>query len=64
MDRDESNILHRGPAIVASHQVSIHLATQFQRRRILKISQSAPRKQESPVAAMFINGSGQIEKSL
>ena len=43
MDRDKISNLHRGPAIDASHQVSVHLAKQFQRRRILKFSQSETR---------------------
>ena len=61
MDRDEISTLHRGPPIDASYQVSVHLAKWFQ-RRILKISQSE--KQELPVAAMFVNGSGRNEQSL
>ena len=40
MDRDEMSTLYRGPPIDASYQVSVHLAKRFQRRRILKISQS------------------------
>ena len=43
MDRDEISTLYRGPPIDDSYQVSIHLAKQFQRRRILKISQSETR---------------------
>jgi hypothetical protein len=43
MDRDEISILLIGPATDASHQVSVHLAKQFQRKRILKISQSETR---------------------
>jgi hypothetical protein len=39
-DRDEMSNLHRGPSIDDSYQVSVHLAKQFQRRRILKFSQS------------------------
>jgi hypothetical protein len=39
-DRDEMSTLYRGPPIDASYQVSVHLAKRFQRRRILKISQS------------------------
>ena len=59
-----SNV-YRGPSIDASYQVSVHLAKRFQRRRIVKISQSgfreellklANQKQESPVVAMFVNG--------
>ena len=61
MDRDEMSTLYRGPSIDASYQVSIHLDQQFQRRRFLKIGQS---KQELPVAAMFVNGSGRNEQSL
>jgi hypothetical protein len=33
MDRDEINILYRGPSIDDSYQVSVHLAG-FQRRRL------------------------------
>jgi hypothetical protein len=50
----------RGPAIDASYQVSIHLAQQFQRR----LKKSANRKQELPMAAMFVDRSGQNEHSL
>jgi len=60
MDRDKISNLRRGPAIDTSHQVSVHLAKEFQ-RRILK---SANQKQESLVAAMFVNGSGRNEQSL
>ena len=53
--------LYREPSIDASYQVSDHLATQFQRRRFQK---STNRKQELPVATMFVNGSGRNEHSL
>ena len=43
MDRDKMSILYREPYINASYQVSVHLAKRFQRRRILKISQSETR---------------------
>jgi hypothetical protein len=56
MDRDKMSILYRGPAIDASYQVSVHLEKQFQRRRIKK--NQPIRNKESPVAAMFVNGSG------
>jgi hypothetical protein len=42
-DRDGMNIFYRGPPIDGSYQVSVHLAKRFQRRRILKISQSEKR---------------------
>jgi hypothetical protein len=42
-DRDEMNNRHRGPAIDASYQISVHLAERFQRRRFLKIGQSETR---------------------
>jgi hypothetical protein len=35
--------LNTEPSIGASHRISVHLAKQFQRRRILKISQSETR---------------------
>jgi hypothetical protein len=34
---------YRGPSIDASYQVSVHLAKQFQRRKLKKISQSETR---------------------
>ena len=43
MDRDEISNLYRGPSIDASYQVSVHLAQQFQRRRLKKIGQSETR---------------------
>ena len=58
---DEMSNLYRGPPIDASYQVSVHLAKQFQRRRFKKI---ANQKQELPVVAMLVNGSGQNEQSL
>ena len=42
-DRDEMSSIYRGPAIDASHQVSVHLAKRFQRGRFLKIGQSETR---------------------
>ena len=61
VNRAEMSNLYRGPSIDASYQVSIHLAKRFQRRRFKKM---ANQKQELPVAAMFVNGSGQNEQSL
>jgi hypothetical protein len=43
MDRYEMSTLYRRLPIDASYQVSVHLAKQFQMRRILKISQSETR---------------------
>jgi hypothetical protein len=43
MDGDGMSNLYKGPSIDASCQVSVHLANQFQRRRIFKISQSETR---------------------
>ena len=43
MDQDEINNVYRGPPIDATYQVSVHLANRFQRRLILKISQSETR---------------------
>jgi hypothetical protein len=54
--------LDRGPSKDASYQVLIHLACRFQRRRFF--SKSSNQKQEWPVAAMFVNGSGRNEQSL
>jgi hypothetical protein len=60
-DRDEMTNRYRGPSIDASYQVSVHLAKRFQRKRFKK---STNQKQELPVAAMFVNGSGQNVQSL
>ena len=49
--------LYRGPSIDASYQVSIHLATLFQRRRFKK-NKSINQKQELPVVAMFVKQQG------
>jgi hypothetical protein len=56
-DRDEMSNLYRGPSINAFYQVSIYFAKRFQRGRFF--FKSANRKQELPVAAMFVEGSGQ-----
>ena len=61
-DWDEMSNLNRGPSIYASYQVSVHLAKQFQRRRFFQ--QLTNQKQKSPVVAMFVNESGQNERSL
>ena len=36
MDRDNMNIIYRGPSIDASYQVSVHLSKWFQRRRFFR----------------------------
>ena len=41
--QEEMSNLNRGPSIDASYQISVYLAKRFQRRRILKISQSETR---------------------
>jgi hypothetical protein len=51
------SIIYRGPSIDDSYQVSVHLAKRFQRRRFF-INQPIRKKQELPVAAMFVNGLG------
>jgi hypothetical protein len=61
-DRDEIINLYRGPAIDVSYQVSVHLAKRFQRRRFFL--KSTNQKQELPMVAMFVDGSGQNEQSL
>ena len=43
MDRDKLSNLYRGPSIDDTYQVSVYLAKRFQRRIILKISQSETR---------------------
>jgi hypothetical protein len=46
---------YRGPSKDAAYQISIHLAKKFQRRFV---HESTNQKQELPMAAMLINGSG------
>jgi hypothetical protein len=48
--------LNTEPSIGVSHQISVHLAKKFQRRRFLEIDQPETR---IALAAMFVNGSGQ-----
>ena len=60
-DWHKSSILHSGPSIDASCQVSIHLVKGFQRRRFLEIGQSERR---FACRAMFVNGSGPNKHSL
>ena len=61
-DWDKMSNLYRGPSIDASYQVSVHLTKRFQKRRFKK--KLANQKQELPVVAMFVNGSGQNVQSL
>ena len=60
MYRDEMSNRYRGPPIDASYKVSVHLAKQFQRRRLKKIGQS---EKKLPVVAMFVNGSERHKQS-
>ena len=54
MDRNEMRNIYRGPSIVASYQVSVHLDKRFQRGIFKKIDQS---EKELPLADMFVNAS-------
>ena len=54
---------HRGPSISVSFEISLYLAMRFQ-RRVCFFQKSTNEKQELPMAAMFINGSGLYEQSL
>ena len=53
-DRNEMSNIYRGSSIDASYQVSVHLAKR----------KSTNQKQELPVTAMFVNGSGRNVQSL
>jgi hypothetical protein len=53
-DWDEMSNLYKGPSKDASHQVSVHLAKRFQRRRILEID---CQKQELPMGDIKHNNS-------
>jgi hypothetical protein len=57
-DRDKMSNHNRELSIDASYQVSFHLPNGFRGEESKK---SANQKQESPVVAMFVNGSGQDE---
>ena len=61
-DRDKISIIYRGPSIDASYQVSVHFWESGFRGEDLK--KSTNQKQELPVVAMFVNGSGRNEHSL
>jgi hypothetical protein len=54
-NRDKMDTLYRGSSIHTSYQVSVHLAKWFQEKNWKKLTNQ---KQELPVAAMFVNGSG------
>ena len=62
-DRDKMTNLYRGPFIDVSYHVSFDLAKWLQRRRS-SFFKSTNQKQEIPVAAMFVNGSGRNVQSL
>jgi hypothetical protein len=53
--RDGMSNLYRGPSIDASYQVRIIWPSGFRGKDVYK---STNQKQELPVAAMFVNGSG------
>ena len=50
-DQDEMSNFYRGPSIDASYQVFVYLPKWFQRRL-------TNQKQELPLVALFVNGSG------
>ena len=52
--------LYTEPSIDASYQISVHLATQFQRRRFFRNNQNF----FWPMVAMFVNRSRRNEQSL
>ena len=54
--------LYRGPSIDASCQDLVHLAKQFQRRRLLEIDEPVT-KIAYGMAAMFVNGLERNEQS-
>jgi hypothetical protein len=60
-DRDKIRNVYRGPSIDASYQIRFIWPSGFRGEDFLK---SANQKQELPVAAMFVNGSGRNEQLL
>ena len=63
MDQNKMSNNYREPSIDASNQVYVHLAKQFQRKEKF-FQKLANQKQELPMTAMFVNGSGRNEYSL
>ena len=61
-DQDETRKLYKRPHIDTSCKILVHLAQRFQRRRFFFIS--ANQKQESPMAAIFVNRSRRNEETL
>ena len=61
IDRDKMGNLYREPSIDASYQVSVHLAKRFRGQHFQK---SINQKQELPMVAIFVNGSGRNMQSL
>ena len=55
--------LYRGPSKDASYQVSIHLAKRLNQEEKI-FQKSTNQKHQLPMAAMFVNGSGQNQQSL
>ena len=62
-DRDEISNLYRGPSIDASYQVSFTSFGQAVSEEKIFLK-SANQKEEFPMVAMFVDGSGQNEQSL
>ena len=60
-DRDKMSNLYRAPSIDGSYQVSVHWPSGFREEDLKKL---ANQRQELPVVAMFVNGSGRNEQSL
>ena len=52
--------LYTEPSIGVSYQISVHLATRFQRRRFFRNNP----KQKLSVTVMFVNGWGRNDHSL
>ena len=73
-DRNEISNRNRGLSIDSSYQVSVHLVKQILPTKFQYIwpngfrgeefFKSSNQKKESPVVAMFVNGSGRTEQSL
>jgi hypothetical protein len=59
MDQDKMSNLYKGPTIDASYQVSVHFGQVVSEET--NLFKSTNEKQELPVVAMFVNGSGRYE---
>ena len=59
MDRDKMSNLYKGPTIDASYQVSVHLAEEYQRKR-LKCEKLTDNRQRMPSDGKISHSFGKV----